>query len=93
MARNEKKKMSFADLERHAILWGTFRIEELKEMEEDLYFDKNISDEEKDVVYGSIAEQLVHLVAFMGPLRHDEQSLMEWAHEFIDENHGPIEVN
>ncbi len=85
MARAEKKKMSFSDLEAHSIRWATFRLEDLKDIAENLEATKDISEDDRSIVNEDIADQVFHLVAFMQPLRHDEETLIEWADEFIDE--------
>lgn len=85
MAKAEKKKMSFSDLEQHAIRWATFRLEDLKEIAENLEATKDVSEDDRFMINEDIADQVFYLEAFMLPLRHDEDTLIEWAKEFIDE--------
>jgi len=81
----EKKKLTYQELEEHAIYWGTDRMEEVRQIAERIYHDQSIIDEEKEFIYSGLAQQLSDLLDLMSPLRHDEEHLILWVNEFVDE--------
>ena len=81
----EKNKLTYQALEEHAIYWVTDQLEDLKETATNIYLDQSIVDEEKEFIYNGLARQVSNLIELMHPLRHDEQSLLEWAQEFVNE--------
>lgn len=81
----EKKKLTYQDLEDHTIYWATDRLDELKQLSDKIYNDVSIMDEEKEFIYNGLAHQVEDLVELISPLRHDEEHLLLWATDFIDE--------
>lgn len=81
----EKKKLTYQELEEHAIYWATDRLEELRQVADKIYQDMSIIDEEKEFIYNGLAQQVSDLIELMSPLRHDEDHLILWANEFVDE--------
>lgn len=81
----EKKKLTYQDLEQHVVYWAVDQLEDLREVAHRIYLDLSIHDEEKELIYGGLARQAFHLLELLIPLRHDEETLIEWANDFIDE--------
>ena len=81
----EKKKLTYDQLEEHVLYWATQRIQDLQDISHRIYRDTSIPDEEKEFIYNGLAEHVSELIELMYPLRHDEENLMLWANEFVDE--------
>lgn len=85
MAPREKKKLTYQQLESHTVDWAIERMQEVRDMIDAVYIDLSIAEEEKEVIYGGVARQLTKLLELMSPLNHDEEGLLLWANEFVDE--------
>lgn len=81
----EKKKLTYKELEEHTIYWAVDRLEEIRGLADRVYLDLSMIDEEKEVVYDGLAQQIALLIELINPLPHDEEHLMLWATEFVDE--------
>lgn len=81
----KKKKLTCQELEEYVLFWTTERLEEVRKLTQTIYNDISIDDQEKEFIYHTMADQVCDLVDLMWPLEHDEEHLMTWAHEFIDE--------
>ena len=86
MAKSEKKRLEYTVLELHVINWATDRIDELRDMSLDME-EVEMSIEEEKVVCSSIAFELFRLMELLKPLRYFEDSLFDWATEFLEEHY------
>ena len=87
MAR--KKDMSFDGLKNHLIDWWCDRIKNEKLLTEEILADNSIPLDEKELILGGIANSVEILLELLDPVVHDEDDLLEWAEEFIDEYKMP----
>lgn len=81
----EKKKFTYDQLEERVINWCIDQLEQLREISDRIYRDTGIDPEEKEIIYGGLARQVSNLLELILPLRHDEENLLLWAHDFVDE--------
>ncbi len=81
----EKKKLTYQQLEEHVVYWATDQLDDLRQIADNIYRDTSIQDDRKEFIYDGIANQVSHLIDLMTPLSHDEEHLMLWATEFVDE--------
>lgn len=81
----EKNKFTYNELEEHTIFWATDRLEEVREIVDKIYLDLSMLDEQKEFIYSGMAHQVSDLLELIIPLRHDEEYLLLWAQDFVDE--------
>jgi hypothetical protein len=81
----EKKKMSYGDLEEHVIDWCVDRIQDMRDTIDEIEDDQDIPKELKNNVYYDLSKRIEHIVNLMEPLRHDNETLVEWCISFVNE--------
>ena len=82
MAR-EKKKFTLVQLEEHVTFWIISEIEKLRDAVDVITYDDSIGEVEKDLMLSGVANQFIDLLELLYPIKHDEDSLVEWTHSFI----------
>ena len=85
MIIRKKKKMAYNDLEDHVVTWVVSQLSEIRDTVADIEEDISLNDDKRDMVLRSFHPVIDSLIDLMGPLRHEEDCLMEWAFAFLDE--------
>lgn len=81
---SEKKKLEFSVLESHAINWAIDRLDEAREIADNVNSSLAL-EVQKDLRNKSIAFEAFNLLELLKPLRHSHESLICWAEEFTKE--------
>lgn len=82
MAR-EKKKFTLIQLEEHVVFWVVSEIEKLRDAIDVIVYDDSIDAHEKDLMLSGVSNQFIDLLELLDPIKHDEDSLVEWTSSFI----------
>lgn len=85
----EKKKLTLMQLEEHVTFWIISEIEKLRDAVDAVTYDSSINGVQKDLIFSGISEQLIDLLELLYPIKHDEDSLVEWTKSFIRKYHIP----
>ena len=85
MAR-EKKKFTLMQLEEHVTFWVISEIESLREAVDAISYDDSICEQQKDIMFSEVAKEFINLLELLYPIKHDEDSLVEWTRNFIKNN-------
>ena len=85
MIVRKKKKMAYNDLEDHVVTWAVGQLSQIRDAVADIEEDISLTDDKIDMVLRSFHPVIDSLIDLMGPLRHEEDCLMEWAFAFLDE--------
>lgn len=75
----EKKKLTYSQLEDHVIVWATEQLEQLREVD----YTVEVFDQNK-IIYHSMYDRILYIVELLKPLEHNEESLVEWAEDFLE---------
>jgi hypothetical protein len=70
---NTKRKLKYGELTDHVTQWAAFRLEDLQEMAR--------GQQPKTL----IAMECKRLIMLMEPIDHDDEDLINWAKQYIDE--------
>jgi len=81
----EKKRLTSQELEEHTMFWATERLEEFRELADKIFHSETIPSEQKEVFYNGIAFHTSGILELIAPLRYDEEHLLDWAQDFVDE--------
>ncbi len=84
-----KKDLSIEKLKEHVIDWWVDRVHHDQEIVRALSKDESIPVDEKEMIFGGIANGLQNLLDLVDPIVHDEDDLLDWMEEFIDEYSMP----
>jgi len=77
--------MSYNDLEDHVVCWCVEQLSALRDVVADLEDDQSVPSAEKELIFKGYATTVEVLIDLISPLRHEEQCLLEWAFNFVDE--------
>ena len=83
----KKKKMSYNDLEEHVITWAVDQLSHLQDVIAEIEEDFSIDEEKKVMIMRNFSQPIDALLDLITPLRHDEECLLEWAFNFVDQYH------
>lgn len=78
-----KKKMTKDQLEEHVLGWAFDELEELRDISMRILNDPSVPDDEIPWIFGGISRQVMSLIKLLVPFDHDQESLLEWAQDFV----------
>jgi len=93
MIVRKKKKMAYNDLEDHVVTWVVSQLSDIRDTVADIEDDVTLTDDKRDMVLRSFHAVIDSLIDLMGPLRHEEDCLVEWAFAFLDEYNSDPEFS
>lgn len=85
MTVGRKKKMSYTDLEDHVVTWCVDQLSALRDVVAEIEDDQHIIAQNKELIFRDHAKTVESIVNLIAPLRHEEECLLEWSFNFIDE--------
>jgi|Laugrespbdmm15dd_1035085.scaffolds.fasta_scaffold119903_1 hypothetical protein len=85
MGKGQKRKMAYEDLEDHVISWCIEQLSAIRDSVSEVEENPIIIDFDRDILFKDYARRIEALVNLISPLRHEEECLMEWAFNFMDE--------
>ena len=84
-----KKDVSMEKFKAHVIDWWVDRAQYDKDIINTILKDHSIPVDEKELILNGIATGLENLLKLIEPLHHEEEDLVDWMHDFIEEYKMP----
>jgi hypothetical protein len=84
-----KKEISIEKLKNHVIDWWVDRAQYDKDIIITVLKDDSIPLDEKELILSGIANGLENLLSLIEPLAHEEDDLVDWMEDFIEEYKMP----
>ena len=85
----KKKDLSIEKFKNHVVDWWVDRAQYDKDIISTILKDNSIPVEEKELILAGIANGLENLLMLIEPIAHEEEDLVDWMEEFIDEYSRP----
>lgn len=80
-----KRKMTYNDLEDHVVTWCVEQLSLVRDAVAEIEENPIVVAFQKELIFKDFAKTVETLINLISPLRHEEECLMEWAFNFMDE--------